>query len=63
MVFGGDHATTRTAHTPQALATFRNLAIALLHGWRRPAITAARAYFATHLAVLFCRLGLAPAGS
>jgi predicted transposase YbfD/YdcC len=63
VVFGEDQATTRTAHAPQAFAAFRNLAIALLHGWHRPAITAARAYFATHPALLFRRLGLGPPAS
>lgn len=63
VVFGEDHATTRTAHAPQAFAAFRNLAVALLHLWQRPQISAARAYFATHPAVLFARLGLAPPAS
>ena len=40
-----------------------NLAIALLHCWQRPAITAARASFATHPATLFRCLGLPPPGS
>lgn len=62
VVFGEDQATTRTAHAPQAFAAFRNLAVALLHLWRRPRISAARAYFATHPAMLFSRLGLAPPG-
>jgi predicted transposase YbfD/YdcC len=63
VVFGEDHATTRTAHAPQALAAFRNLVIALLHCWQRPAITATRAYFATHPAALFRCLGLPPPAS
>jgi predicted transposase YbfD/YdcC len=63
VVFGEDQATTRTAHAPQAFAALRNLAIALLHLAHRPAITAARAYFATHPATLFRNLGLAPPGS
>ena len=63
VVFHEDQATTRTGHAPQALAAFRNLAIAPLHCWHRPTITAARAYVATHPAVLFARLGLAPPAS
>jgi predicted transposase YbfD/YdcC len=43
-VFDEDLATTRTAHAPQALAAFRNLAISLLHLWRGAEITAARDY-------------------
>lgn len=61
-VFGEDAATTRTGTAPQALAAFRNLAISLLHRWRRPDITAARQYFAGHPAALFRRLRLAPVG-
>jgi predicted transposase YbfD/YdcC len=60
VVFGEDLATTRTAHAPQALAAFRNLAISLLHWWHRPDITAARADFASHPAALFRQLGLSP---
>jgi len=63
VVFGEDRATTRTGHAPHALAVFRNLAIGLLHRWRHPAITAARAYFATHPAALFRCLALAPPDS
>jgi predicted transposase YbfD/YdcC len=62
VVFGEDLATTRTAHAPQALAAFRNLAISLLHLWRAPTITATRAYFAAHPAALFRQLGLSPPG-
>lgn len=58
VVFGEDRATTHTAHAHQALAAFRNLAIALIHLWRGSAITAAREYYASHPAVLFRRLGL-----
>jgi predicted transposase YbfD/YdcC len=60
VVFGEDHATTRTAHAPQALAAFRNLGISLLHLWHRSDITAARADFASHPAALFRQLGLSP---
>lgn len=59
VVFGEDQATTRKAHAPQALAIFRNLAISLLHQWRGPGITAARAFYALHPTSLFRRLGLA----
>jgi predicted transposase YbfD/YdcC len=62
-VFGEDRSTTRTGHAPHALAICRNLAIGLLHVWRRPAITAAREHFASHPALLFRCLGLAPPGS
>lgn len=60
VVFGEDASTTRTGTAPEALAAFRNLAISLLHRWRRPHITAARQYFASHPAALFRRLHLAP---
>ena len=36
VVFGEDRSTTRTAHAPQALAAFRNLAISFIHRWRGP---------------------------
>lgn len=62
VVFGEDHATTRTAHAPQALAACRNLVISLLHLWQRPDITAARADFASHPAALFRQFGLSPPG-
>ncbi len=62
VVFGEDAATTRTGTAPETLAAFRNLAIGLLHRWRRPDITAARQYFATHPAALFRRLQLPPVG-
>jgi predicted transposase YbfD/YdcC len=58
VVFGEDRATTRSGHAPQVLAAFRNLALSLLRVWRGPAITAAREYYATHLGVLFRRVGL-----
>lgn len=61
-VFGEDLATTRTAHAPQALAAFRNLALSLLHLWSGREITAARQYYAGHPAPLFRQLGLAPPG-
>jgi predicted transposase YbfD/YdcC len=60
VVFAEDAATTHTGHAPQALAALRNLALCLLHRWRRHDITAARQYFATHPAALFRRLGLTP---
>jgi predicted transposase YbfD/YdcC len=60
VVFAEDAATTHTAHAPQALAVLRNLALSLLHRWRRHDITAARQYFASHPAALFRRLGLTP---
>lgn len=59
-VFGEDRSTIHTAHAPQALAAFRNLALSLIHLWRGPAVTAARDYFATHLGALFRRLRLPP---
>ncbi len=62
VVFGEDHATTRTAHAAQALAAFRNLVISLLHLWHRPDISAARAEFAGHPAALCRQLGLSPPG-
>ena len=62
-VFGEDRSTTRTGQAPHALASFRNLAIGLLHSWQRPAITAARDAFASQPAALFRCLGLAPPGS
>lgn len=58
VVFAEDAATTRTAHAPQALAAFRNLAISLLHHWHGSAITAARQHYAAHPAALLRRLGL-----
>ncbi len=62
VVFGEDAATTRTGTAPEVLAAFRNLAISLLHRWRRPDITAARQSFAAHPGALFRRLHLPPAG-
>jgi predicted transposase YbfD/YdcC len=62
VVFGEDQATTHTAHAPQAFAALRNLAIALLHLTRGPAISPARQYYAAHPAALFRHLGLAPPG-
>jgi predicted transposase YbfD/YdcC len=62
VVFGEDASTTRSGTAPEALAAFRNLAITLLHHWKRPDITAARQYFAGHPAALFRRLHLAPIG-
>ena len=58
VVFGEDGALTRTAHAPQALAAFRNLAISVIHAWRGSAITASREYYASHLGVLFRQLGI-----
>jgi predicted transposase YbfD/YdcC len=60
VVFAEDAATTRTAHAPQALAVFRNLALSLLHRWRHRHITAARQFYASHPAALVRRLGLSP---
>jgi predicted transposase YbfD/YdcC len=62
VVFGEDLATTHTAHAPQALAAFRNLAISLFHLWRGREVTAARQYYASHPAALFRCLGLSPPG-
>jgi hypothetical protein len=62
VVCGEDARTTRTDTAPEALAAFRNLAIALLHLWKRPHIAATRQYFAGHPAALFRRLRLAPIG-
>lgn len=56
VVFAEDASTTRTDHAPQALAVFRNLALALLRLWRGSAITAARQFYATHPALLVRRL-------
>jgi predicted transposase YbfD/YdcC len=61
-VFGEDASTTRTDSAPEAMAAFRNLALSLLHRWRRSDVTAARQYFASHPAALCRRLGLSPAG-
>ena len=58
VVFAEDASTTRTAHSPHALAAFRNLAISLLHRWHGSAITAARQHSAAHPAALLRRLGL-----
>jgi predicted transposase YbfD/YdcC len=58
VVFAEDAATTHSAHAPQALAVFRNLALSLLHRWRGHDITAARQYYACHPAALVRRLGL-----
>lgn len=58
-VFGEDRSTTRTGQAPQALAAFRNLAIAVIHHFRGPEITASREYYASHLGVLFRQLGIA----
>ena len=60
VVFGEDRATTHTGHAPQALAALRNLAISFIHRWRGREVTAAREYYASHPAVLFCHLGLVP---
>jgi predicted transposase YbfD/YdcC len=57
-VFAEDASTTRTGSAPRALAALRNLAIGLLHRWKRPDVTAARQYFGGHPGVLFRRLGL-----
>jgi predicted transposase YbfD/YdcC len=57
-VFGEDAATTRTGTAPQALAAFRNLALSLLHRWRRPDVTAARQFFGAHPTVLLRLLSL-----
>lgn len=62
VVFGEDGSTTRSGRAPQVLAAFRNLALSLLRVWRGPAITAARAYCATHLGVLFRRVGIPTLG-
>jgi predicted transposase YbfD/YdcC len=62
LVFAEDRATCRTGSAPQVLAAFRNLALSLIRLWRGPQITAAREYFATHLAVLFRRAGIPPGG-
>jgi hypothetical protein len=62
VVFGEDASTTRTGTAPEALAALRNLALALLHRWRRPDVTAARQYYASHPTALCRRLGLPPAG-
>ena len=61
-VFGEDAATTHTGTAPQALAAFRNLAVSLLHRWKRPDVTAARQFFASHPTALFHRFGLPPPG-
>ena len=55
VVFAEDASTTRTGHASQALAVFRNLALSLLHRWRRHDITAARQFYAAHPAALFRR--------
>ncbi len=57
-VFGEDASTTRTGTAPQALAAFRNLAIAVLHLRRGRDVTAARQYYAGHPAELFRHLAL-----
>ncbi len=57
-VFGEDGGTTRTGTAPQPLAALRNLAISLLHRWRRADVTAARQYFVTHPDALLRSLGL-----
>jgi hypothetical protein len=62
VVCGEDASTTRIGTAPEMLAAFRNLALALLHHWHRPDITAARQYCAGHPAMLFHRLRLAPVG-
>lgn len=51
-----DRAATRTGTAPEALAAFRNLAVALLRRWRGPRIAAGRDYYAHHPAVLLRRL-------
>jgi predicted transposase YbfD/YdcC len=58
VVFGEDQSLTRTGQAPQVLAAFRNLALAVIHQWRGPAITASREYYAAHLGVLCHHLGL-----
>jgi predicted transposase YbfD/YdcC len=62
VAFGEDAATTHTGTAPEALAAVRNLAISLLHRWKRPDITAARQYYASHPAALFRRLQLTSSG-
>jgi predicted transposase YbfD/YdcC len=57
-VFGEDRSTTRTGQAPEVLAAFRNLAISIIRHFRGPAITASRAYYASHLGVLFRQLGI-----
>jgi hypothetical protein len=61
-VFGEDASTTRVDTAPEAMAALRNLALSLLDRWRRPDVTAARQYYASHPAALCRRLGLSPAG-
>jgi predicted transposase YbfD/YdcC len=57
-VFGEDRSTTRTGQASEVLAAFRNLAISIIRHFRGPAITASRAYYASHLGVLFRQLGI-----
>ena len=61
VVFGEDASTAHTGTAAQAFAAYRNLALALLHCWRRDDITAARQAFASHLGALLRRLGLTAA--
>lgn len=60
VVFGEDHATTRTGRAHQAFAAFRNLALSLLRLWRGPNITASREFFAARPAVLLRHLFRSP---
>ena len=60
VVFSEDASTTRTDRAPQALAALRNLAVSLLHRWRRRDVTAARQFFAAHSSALLQRLTGSP---
>jgi hypothetical protein len=56
VVFAEDASTTRANRAPQALAALRNLAVSLLHRWRRRDVTTARQFFAAHSSALLQRL-------
>ena len=62
MDFGEDAATTRTGTAPRALAALRDLATSHLQQWKRPDITAARQYYASHPGALLRRLQRTPTG-
>jgi predicted transposase YbfD/YdcC len=56
VTFGEDRSQLRSGHAPQILATFRNLAITLIHRQGSSQIAATRRHFASHPRKAFCFL-------
>jgi hypothetical protein len=53
VTFGEDHSRLRSGQSPQILATFRNLAITLIHRQGSSQIAATRRHFASHPRLAF----------